>query len=193
MIWGENNQFPFYIKGGFSHNIQIMLMRFCDINHINRHGYNFNSNVGRYTLLFIGGNQHIIMDSLPEDIIYQKVDPFTFIKYYLCGTEPQWYENLKVGDTVVIDHYKEGKSSSDYPFSFTEDMEIRAGDSFEILKKELWDDPSYMIGMSEFNGDFNYYLISEPNGYTWHSSMFKDPSIKSIKKLILGEIEDFIL
>ena len=193
MIWGENNQFPFYIHGRFPESIQRALRKFCEINNIERHGYNFNSSIGKYTIHFINKPHIILDDELHKDIIYQEVDPLTFIKYYLCGTEPQWYEDLKVGDTVVIDHYKEGKSSLDYPFSFTKDMEIHAGDSFTIVKKELWDDPSYMVGMSEFNGDFNYYLLASSGEYTWHSSMFRDPFLKNIKKLTLGEIEDFIL
>ena len=192
MIWGENNQFPFYIQGVFPKYIQVMLINFCTINNINRHGYNFNSSIGRYIIFFINGSPHIIMHEPPKDIIYQKVDPFTFIKYYLCGTEPQWYEDLKVGDTVTIASYKDGVDEEDYPFSFTSEMESYAEESFIITEKKIWHNPSAIISKEEFNGDFYYYYLGNLP-YTWHSSMFKDPFLKSMKKLILGEIEDFIL
>lgn len=83
----------------------------------------------------------------------------------------------KVGDKVRI--LKRKKARHDYPFSFVEEMEELAGETFTIKRIEL----NTICGRDKYNGDFHRYHLDGPGDWSWHSSMFeKADSDSEIKK-----------
>ena len=197
MIWNEQNQFPFYVRGLKDPSWANALVKFCMYNQLVLHRTLFGDDTSIYGIVCRrNGLPAIIAEPLfqvgnlldPEKI----VSPEKFMKYWLCGTEPQWYDDLNVGDIVTIASYKDNVDEEDYPYTFVSEMELYAGKSLIIEEKTIWYSPSDIVGKKEFNGDFYYYYLGD-TGFTWHSSMFTYVNTKNIKKLTLGEIDNFIL
>lgn len=73
----------------------------------------------------------------------------------------------KVGDKVRI--LKREKASHEYPFSFVDEMNDLAGETFTIKRIEL----NTICDRAKYNGDFHQYHLDEPGDWNWHSSMFE--------------------
>jgi len=99
-------------------------------------------------------------------------DPESLSKFLIKLYELSPY---KVGDTVKI--VPRTKSSSEYPYTFTDSMAEYAGEEYKITGIEVAV-PWAADKEQDWNGDPHRYELG--NGWFWHPSMFEPAKISSI-------------
>lgn len=190
MIWNYNNPFPYCVRGTNTRSTQIGLQTFCERYGIDRNSFRFNSDDAYYNIEFLENN-HCRINISDEPGEHLIIDPFDFVRVFLFGTEKQWYDDLRVGDTVIIED--KGGCDFDYPYSFSDEMKAFNGKSYMIsrIHEKFTSLDTYMCAKF-FNGDFKMYTL-EDTGYYWHSSMFSPKKLPPIKQLNLTSIDSFNL
>lgn len=92
-------------------------------------------------------------------------------------------ENLKVGDKVIIEQRR--GSSSNYPYSFADEMTCYSGKEMTIASTSQW---PYEGDLFSNYSDKCFYLLEDNCKFTWHSSMFEMGDVTPIKRINLSDI-----
>jgi len=148
------------------------------------HGLHINNLPQRFPITcYIDGEWQKTTENPERPIPIVSIDEFCKIYTDFDHQLHDFIENLKVGDKVIIEQRR--GSSSNYPYSFTDEMISYSGKEMTIADIGKW---PYDGNLFSNYSDKCFYLLEDNQKFTWHSSMFEMGDIAPVKRINLSDI-----